>query len=210
MTLLDPAYEGLGSGMKLHRTLSLHSKRSLAGERLSEDEESLLVDVLLLRRRDFAYCKNTPGLEADEPHAYAIRSLMQLCNMYHPGKYPYEVFAEYILEGTPAQQRDFIFVAKEQQSPRNLGACWRRGSAASVSSESSSPSSASSSFYSTRSAASSSSSIASPTSYFASDRIVLDRPRTSEGRLEGNSKAAYVQPARRGSREDILMKTSWR
>lgn len=210
MTLLDPAYEGLGSGMKLHRTLSLHLKRSLAGERLSDEVESLLVDVLLLRRRDFAHCKNTPGLEADEPHAYAIRSLMQLCNMYHPGRYPYEVFAEYILDGTPAQQCDFIFVAKEQQSPRNLGACWRRGSDASVSSVGSSPSSASSSFYSARSAASSSSSIASPTSYFASDRIVIERPRTAEGRLEGNSKGASVPPSRRGSREDIFKMASWR
>ena len=201
--------------MKLHRTLSLHLKRSLAGERLSEEVESLLVDVLLLRRRDFAHCKNTPGLEADEPHAYAIRSLMQLCNMYHPGRYPYEVFAEYILDGTPAQQCDFIFVAKEQQkqeqqSPRNLGACWRRGSDASVSSVGSSPSSASSSFYSARSAASSSSSIASPTSYFASDRIVIERPRTAEGRLEGNSKGASVPPSRRGSREDIFKMASWR
>jgi hypothetical protein len=202
--------------MNFPRVLTLHTKRSAGGEKLSEETTSLLLDVISLRRRDFAYCKQEIGRKADERHAYAIRSLMQLCNMYHPDRFSYSMFASYFLDETPERERSFFFVAnnqwqqQEQQGPRELSSHWRRGSKASISSQGSASSSESSSIYSAGSAASSASSVATPTSYFASDRIDIVRPSTSGGRLEGNSKGAYVPPARRGEDKDITKKTSWR
>lgn len=204
LELLDPAYDG--RKMNLYRALLLHSKRSGSGEILAKEIEHLLLEVISLRQRDYAHCKIK--LTANETHAHVIRSLMQLCNMYHPGKYTVEVFSEYLRDDTPLQARNYIFVSdeqwkqEEQQRPRNMGTSWRRGSDSSVSS-------ASSSIYSMSSAASSTSSITSSTRSFAFDKFMpMQRPSTAAPRLEGNG--AYVPPAPRGSREDILQKASWR
>jgi hypothetical protein len=195
LSLLDPDYDG--SRMDLRRTLTLHHRKRECKDEFPDDHYNLLTHVISMRQRDYAYNK-TLGRD-DEPHAYVIRCLMQLCRLYRPDTHSECQFEQYIRDGEGEPwQKIFDFTPGQQQRRRSINIDWRRGSISSASSETSSG------FNSRRNSYSS----ATSTSSFDTFSLTSTWPQTAPPRLESGNK--YVPSFRRGSSDNALQLKSWR